>query len=266
MDDGDAVPDRRVVQQVARREVVGAVDDHLPALVEDRGRRCRRRGAPGRRPPRRPGSARELSAPPTRPSAPRARRSSAAPGAGGSTRRRGRRPRSRGGRSPRRRGRAPPASRGRPRRRRARSRRAAAPGPRRRSRGSGRAGCSGRAAPRRARRAPRREAPPRPTPTIPPASETTSSKPCSCIAFASAERSVPVRAVEDDAPVALRVEPRADARPSECAPSPRSCPTRAPTPRGCRRAPADRRDPRSSRARSASTSRTSSRSPAMPQG
>ncbi len=35
MDDGDAVPDGGVVQQVARREVVGAVDDHLPALVED---------------------------------------------------------------------------------------------------------------------------------------------------------------------------------------------------------------------------------------
>ena len=35
VDDGDAVPDRRVVQQVARREVVGAVDDHVPALAED---------------------------------------------------------------------------------------------------------------------------------------------------------------------------------------------------------------------------------------
>ena len=41
-------------------------------------------------------------------------------------------------------------------------------------------------------------------------------------------------------PVAFRVEPRTDLAPSECAPSPRSCPTRAPTPRGCRRGPADR--------------------------
>ena len=35
MDDRDVMPDRCVVQQVARREVVGAVDDHVPALVED---------------------------------------------------------------------------------------------------------------------------------------------------------------------------------------------------------------------------------------
>ena len=35
VDDRDVVPDRRVVQQVARREVVGAVDDHVPALAED---------------------------------------------------------------------------------------------------------------------------------------------------------------------------------------------------------------------------------------
>ena len=36
VDDRDPVPDRRVVDEVARREVVGAVDDHVPALVEDR--------------------------------------------------------------------------------------------------------------------------------------------------------------------------------------------------------------------------------------
>ena len=35
VDERDVVPDRRVVQQVARREVVGAVDDHVPALAED---------------------------------------------------------------------------------------------------------------------------------------------------------------------------------------------------------------------------------------
>ena len=35
MDDRDAVPDRRVVQEVAGGEVVGAVDDHVPALAED---------------------------------------------------------------------------------------------------------------------------------------------------------------------------------------------------------------------------------------
>ena len=35
MDDRDAVPDRRVVQQVAGREVVGAVDDDFPVLAED---------------------------------------------------------------------------------------------------------------------------------------------------------------------------------------------------------------------------------------
>ena len=35
MDDRDPVPHRGVVQEVARREVVGAVDDDLPALVED---------------------------------------------------------------------------------------------------------------------------------------------------------------------------------------------------------------------------------------
>ena len=33
--DGDAVPDRCIVQEIARREVVGAVDDHVPALAED---------------------------------------------------------------------------------------------------------------------------------------------------------------------------------------------------------------------------------------
>src|SRR5579884_3116546 len=33
--DRDVVPDGRVVDEVARREVVGAVDDHVPALVED---------------------------------------------------------------------------------------------------------------------------------------------------------------------------------------------------------------------------------------
>ena len=35
VDDGDPVPDGRVVDEVARREVVGAVDDHVPALAED---------------------------------------------------------------------------------------------------------------------------------------------------------------------------------------------------------------------------------------
>ena len=35
MDDRDLVPDGGVVQQVARREVVGAVDDHVPAVGED---------------------------------------------------------------------------------------------------------------------------------------------------------------------------------------------------------------------------------------
>ena len=33
--DGDPVPDRGVVDQVARGEVVGAVDDHVPAVAED---------------------------------------------------------------------------------------------------------------------------------------------------------------------------------------------------------------------------------------
>ena len=33
--DGDVVPDRGVVDEVARREVVGAVDDHVPAVGED---------------------------------------------------------------------------------------------------------------------------------------------------------------------------------------------------------------------------------------
>ena len=33
--DGDPVPDGRVVDEVAGREVVGAVDDHVPALAED---------------------------------------------------------------------------------------------------------------------------------------------------------------------------------------------------------------------------------------
>src|SRR5439155_24214146 len=33
--DGDVVPDRGVVQEVAGGEVVGAVDDHVPALAED---------------------------------------------------------------------------------------------------------------------------------------------------------------------------------------------------------------------------------------
>ena len=35
VDDRDAVPDGGVVHEVARREVVGAVDDHVPAVVED---------------------------------------------------------------------------------------------------------------------------------------------------------------------------------------------------------------------------------------
>ena len=35
VDDRDAVPHRGVVQEVAGREVVGAVDDHVPALGED---------------------------------------------------------------------------------------------------------------------------------------------------------------------------------------------------------------------------------------
>jgi hypothetical protein len=35
VDDRDVVPDGRVVQQVARGEVVGAVDDHVPAVAED---------------------------------------------------------------------------------------------------------------------------------------------------------------------------------------------------------------------------------------
>ncbi len=35
MHDGDPVPDRCVVQEVAGRKVVGAVDDHVPALAED---------------------------------------------------------------------------------------------------------------------------------------------------------------------------------------------------------------------------------------
>ena len=33
--DRDAVPDGGVVDEVARREVVGAVDDHVPAVRED---------------------------------------------------------------------------------------------------------------------------------------------------------------------------------------------------------------------------------------
>src|SRR5690606_25260430 len=35
VDDGDALPHARVVDEVARGEVVEAVDDHVPALVED---------------------------------------------------------------------------------------------------------------------------------------------------------------------------------------------------------------------------------------
>ena len=35
VDDRDAAPDRRVVDEVAGREVVGAVDDQVPAVVED---------------------------------------------------------------------------------------------------------------------------------------------------------------------------------------------------------------------------------------
>ena len=35
MHDGDVVPDRRVVEQVTGREVVGAVDDRVPAVAED---------------------------------------------------------------------------------------------------------------------------------------------------------------------------------------------------------------------------------------
>ena len=35
VDDRDPVPDGRVVDEVAGGEVVGAVDDHVPALVED---------------------------------------------------------------------------------------------------------------------------------------------------------------------------------------------------------------------------------------
>jgi hypothetical protein len=35
VDDGDLVPHRGVVQEVAGREVVGSVDDHIPALAED---------------------------------------------------------------------------------------------------------------------------------------------------------------------------------------------------------------------------------------
>src|SRR5262245_41583699 len=35
VDDRDVVPDRGVVHEVARREVVGAVDDHLPAVGKD---------------------------------------------------------------------------------------------------------------------------------------------------------------------------------------------------------------------------------------
>ena len=35
VDDRHVVPDRRVVHEVARREVVGAVDDHVPAGADD---------------------------------------------------------------------------------------------------------------------------------------------------------------------------------------------------------------------------------------
>ena len=35
MDDRDAMPDGGVVQEVAGREVVGSVDDDLPAVAED---------------------------------------------------------------------------------------------------------------------------------------------------------------------------------------------------------------------------------------
>ena len=35
VDDRDVVPDRGVVDEVARGEVVGAVDDHVPAVGED---------------------------------------------------------------------------------------------------------------------------------------------------------------------------------------------------------------------------------------
>jgi hypothetical protein len=35
VDDRDPVPHRRVVHEVARGEVVGAVDDHVPAVGED---------------------------------------------------------------------------------------------------------------------------------------------------------------------------------------------------------------------------------------
>src|SRR5919108_4826436 len=35
VDDGNLVPDRRVVHQVSRREVVGAVDDDVPAVLEN---------------------------------------------------------------------------------------------------------------------------------------------------------------------------------------------------------------------------------------
>ena len=110
----------RVVRQVARGEVVGAVDDEVVA-ADDLERV--RRGEPRRRASRRAraGSRRRAGRAPSRASCGRRRACRAAAAAAGSTRRRRRSRRGRACRRRRRRGRARPAIRARPRRRAARA-------------------------------------------------------------------------------------------------------------------------------------------------
>ena len=123
--DRHAVPHRGVVDEVARREVVGPVDDDVPAVGEDPIDVVRARGAP--RTARRvtSGLSASIVARAVALSARRGTRSNGRSGAADSTRRRCRRRRSRSGRRPPRRGRAMPASRGHPRPRAARTSRAA---------------------------------------------------------------------------------------------------------------------------------------------
>ena len=172
--DRDVVPDRRVVHEVAGREVVGAVDDQVPAVVEDpvdvlRGEALAvgddvHVGVERARSP----------ASPNRPSACRACRASGRSGAAGSSRRRCRRRRCRACRRRPPRGRATPASRARPRRSGARARRAASAAPPRRSPGSAGGASSASASPARASAAARSRARCCFQSVIPPASEWTS--------------------------------------------------------------------------------------------